>query len=969
DNFDRRGFFTTVSFDERFSTSQIENLTGNDGDVYIGAAFNQEFSLAELLTYDMNACTSKIDIIPSIAVEDFATTFVYTEKHIKSILLPTLGFLKNNILDGHPFNTLSAADQLEVNNLIADSVSWVNILNKNRIARDSAATFKENISFSAGAQLSREYSTENVTEYSFEYNRFVNTEFALGAKIDNESGIWFDSELGIMGKFRFASSVNRGNNTTNTRTIGYVFEDNDIGDFFSVDIKNDTSFNVPSFKLKLGTTSCPQEPGSQARDRASINILPPELTNIPNGEAANFICQITNLSESFETREYGVRVVPTTNPDGMIVTLAGQWIGSGEGTFFLEHNQTANLVLSFDQGPLASTYEDIGVMVYPTCEYPLWQDNGNLTNSDTAWVKRIEWQTICTDVSLHLPDDGWLINQQSNDLLHAAFTGYDVNNELFESLTLQIKKEGEGYADQVTINKDDLVGAFYDVYLDVSNFPDGDYRLRAKAYCGIEGGITYSSEKLGSIDRSSIAPFGIPTPSDGFLREGQEVSVTFDKSINCGLVGSEITLIRDDNQQTIPFTTSCFGNKLIINTSPALIDQPSLDGVLVKAHVGQLQDLAGNVQEYPTDWSFLVNVSPVFWDPEEFYATGYEKLENTFKATLKNTSLLSKPFSLATEDNPSLIEYPEWLTPAVTRGTILSENDYEVTFIVDPDLGPGIYTGPVVAMVDSLPVSMNVTYEQLATPVSWAFNPDAYQYSMTVVAQFSLNSGNSNLSTDTRDLVGAFVNGQIRGITNIVYIPQLDVYRAFLTVYSNNQGGGGAETVSFRYWRALSGVEYSAVETSLFTLDNAVGTVAAPLILHPQGFLQVIPLSKGWNWISLNVSNANMSKEFLFQSILNTPAANVVTIKSKTQTSSYSPQSGWSGAMSNLQLGAGYLVELSNGPDTLRIAGLPSASTVLVPVVGNWNWIGFPRLTSEPVGTVLSNLANAVTGDILKSQT
>ncbi|HXR81163.1 MAG TPA: hypothetical protein VN763_09610, partial [Saprospiraceae bacterium] len=337
--------------------------------------------------------------------------------------------------------------------------------------------------------------------------------------------------------------------------------------------------------------------------------------------------------------------------------------------------------------------------------------------------------------------------------------------------------------------------------------------------------------------------------------------------INCGLVGSEITLIRDDNQQTIPFTTSCFGNKLIINTSPALIDQPSLDGVLVKAHVGQLQDLAGNVQEYPTDWSFLVNVSPVFWDPEEFYATGYEKLENTFKATLKNTSLLSKPFSLATEDNPSLIEYPEWLTPAVTRGTILSENDYEVTFIVDPDLGPGIYTGPVVAMVDSLPVSMNVTYEQLATPVSWAFNPDAYQYSMTVVAQFSLNSGNSNLSTDTRDLVGAFVNGQIRGITNIVYIPQLDVYRAFLTVYSNNQGGGGAETVSFRYWRALSGVEYSALETTLFTLDNAVGTVAAPLILHPQGFLQVIPLSKGWNWISLNVSNANMSKEFLFQSI------------------------------------------------------------------------------------------------------
>jgi hypothetical protein len=969
DNFNRDGIFTTVTFNERFSTSDLENLTGTEGDVYVGAAFNQEFSLAQMLTFDFDSCKGDIDIVPSLAIEDFATTFVYTEKHIKYTLLPTIGFLKNNILDGQPFNTLSPEDQAQVNNLIADSLTWSSILEKNRIARDSSAVFKENISFSTGAPISREYSTETMTTVSYEYNRFVNTEFGLGAKIDNESGIWFDSELGVMGKFRFASSVNEGHDTTVTRTVGYVFDDDDIGDFFSVDVKTDTSFNVPAFKLKLGTTSCPQEPGSQGRDSCTINIFPPEQTNIPSGETANFICQITNLSESFENREYGVRVVATTNPDGMIVTLAGQWIGSGEGTFFLDPNQTATLVLSFDQGPLASTYTDIGIMVYPACEYVLWQDNGTLSNSDTAWIKRIEWQTICTDVSLHLPDDGWLVNQQSNDMLHAAFTGYDINNELLESLTIQIKKEGEGYADFTTVSKNDLVGAFYDVILDMSNFPDGDYRLRAKAYCGVNGGITYSSEKLGTIDRSSIAPFGIPTPSDGFLREGQEVSVTFDKNIDCGLVGSEITLIRDDNQQAIPFTTECFGNKLIITTTPALIDQPSLDGVLVKAHVAQLQDLVGNVQEYPTDWSFLVNVSPVFWDPEDYYATGYEKLQNTFKATLKNTSLLSKPFSLATEDNPSLIEYPEWVTPAVTRGTILSENDYEVTFIVDPGLQPGIYSGPVVAMVDSLPVTMNVTYEQLATPVSWAFNPDAYQYSMTVVAQFSLNSGNVDLSTDTRDLVGAFVNGQIRGITNMVYIPQLGVYRAFLTVYSNNAGGGGAENVTFRYWRALTGVEYSAMESTTFTLDNTVGTVADPFILHPQGFLQVIPLSKGWNWISLNVVNPNMTKEFIFQSILNTPVANVVTIKSKTQTASYSPQSGWSGALSNLQLGAGYLVELSGGPDTLRIAGLPSASTVAVSVVGNWNWIGFPRLVPEPVNNVLSDLTMEVTGDILKSQT
>lgn len=969
DNFDRDGIFTEITFNERFQTPDHENLTGHDGDVYIGAAFNQEFSLAQALTFDIDSCKGDVDIVPSLAVEDFATTFVYTEKHIRNTLMPTIGLIKNNIIDGRPFNTLTLEEQAQVNNLIADSLLWADILNQNRLDRDSLATFKENISFSAGAQISKESSSDSVRMKSYEYNRFVNLEFGLGAKIDNESGIWFDSELGVMGKFRFASSVNEGRDTSFTRTVGYILDDNDIGDFFSVDILEDTSYSVPAFRLKLGTSSCPQEPGTQARDRATIQILPPEITNIPPGEAANFLCQITNESESFETREYGVRVVPTTNPDGMIVTLAGQWIGSGEGTFFLEPNQTKNLVLSFDQGPLASTYENVGVMVYPTCEYPLWQDNGNLTNSDTAWITRIEWQSQCTDIALHLPDDGWLVNQQSNNQIHCAFTGYDANNELFQSMTIQIKKEGEGYVDQITVDKDDIIGPFYDVFLDVTNFPDGNYRLRAKAYCGIDGGITYSSEKLGIIDRSSIAPFGTPTPSDGFLREGQEVSVTFDKLIDCDIDNytHEITLIREDNQMAIPFTTSCFGNKLIINTTPPLIDQLSLEGVMVTARVHMLQDLNGNVQEYPTEWSFLVNVSPVFWDPENLVATGHEGQHNTIQAVMKNTSLLSKPFSLDLTEAPTIIEYPDWLTPTQMHGTILPNHDFVVTFDVSDELPPGIYNGTISAMVDSLPVSMTLTYELLAKPVNWNFNPSAYQYSMTMVAQFSLDGGNTNLSTDTRDIIAAFVNGEIRGLTNIEYLPGLNKYRAFLTIYSNDQGGPNGEKIKFKFWRALTGVEYGALETVTFVLDNTVGTVTTPTILHPEGFFQLIPLNKGWNWISFNVLSNPMSREHVFENLLNSPTGNSLTIKSKTQTSQYSPQSGWNGNLSTLALGPGYLINLSNAPDTLRVVGLPSASTIVVNVASGWNWIGFPRLNPESVDAVLEDLT-PVTGNILKSQ-
>jgi hypothetical protein len=207
----------------------------------------------------------------------------------------------------------------------------------------------------------------------------------------------------------------------------------------------------------------------------------------------------------------------------------------------------------------------------------------------------------------------------------------------------------------------------------------------------------------------------------------------------------------------------------------------------------------------------------------------------------------------------------------------------------------------------------------------------------------------------------------VRGITNIEYLPDLDEYRAFLTIHSNNQGGGGAETVRFRFWHALNGVEYGAVESIAFTLDDTEGTVADPLILHPEGFFQIIPLKQGWNWISLNVQTSDMSREHIFQNILNSPSGNSITIKSKTQTAQYNPGSGWSGNLSLLELGLGYLVHLSNAPDTLRVVGFPSESVINVNVSGNWNWIGFPRLAPEPVNDVLSTLIPGQ-GDILKSQ-
>ncbi|PHK98306.1 hypothetical protein CGL56_11430 [Neolewinella marina] len=966
DNRNRNGLTTTLTFNEKFSTSQLDNLTGEPGDVYIGAALNQEFSDAQHLTFDN--CQIEIKEYPTISSIDFATTFVYTENHIKNSLLPTLGRLRQSILAIQADRELTEEEIYEANNLLRDSISWMNILAKNDAARGEEAVLVENISFSAGAPIYREESFDTVTEVSYEFAEYVNTDFAVGIALELKGGAWNKSKVGVMGSFRWSSTNTTGSRDERTRTVGYVLDDGDIGDFFSVDILRDKNYNVPAFNLKVGTTSCPQEPGTQARDRPEMVIFPPELNDVPRDGLANFVARIANRSESRETREYAVRVVSTTNPDGALIRLGGQIINNSPAHFFIPYNQTVDLNLSVTRGPLSSNYHDIQLMVYPPCEYDLWQDNGNLVNVDTFGFT-VNFTTECSNIALKNIHDGWIVNSNSANLLPLTLSGYDLDNEKFEYVEVQIKKDGEGYHTAMRLEKEELaaIGANYDLQLDMSGYSDGGYQVRAAAFCGVNG-HTYSSEKRGIIDRKSLAPYGIPTPNDGFLRPGQEISVAFDKDIDCNfdLYTPVVTLRRADTDEVIAVTTQCADRRLILQTTPHLTDRDELQGVRINATVNGLRDLNGNVQKYATAWSFLVNVKPVFWDPAPIYASGMEGRSHVVQGVLKNNSNLSKAFSL-NKDDDALIHYPEWLTPQQQRGTLLPNGSYLLHFDVDPELTPGIYRDSIVALVDDKAVITAVTFELLAQTINWSFDPTDYDHDMTVVAQFSLDGTNDLLSTDSRDRIGAFVNGQIRGIAQIEYVEETRTYAAFLRVHSNEDGSGNGEEVTFRFWRALTGAEYGAVETLPFTSDAQRGSAATPFILHPQGQFQVIPLRKGWNWISLNVATDDMSREHLLQSLLNSTSGNDIVVKSMGQTSNYSAGSGWNGNLRQLQLGQGYLLHLSNAPDTLKVVGLPSANPLSVAVKAGWNWIGYPRLFPEPVNQVLNTLPSG-NQDIVKGQ-
>jgi hypothetical protein len=977
ENFDKAGYRSTYSFTETFSTSDDPLFTGYEGDVYVGKALNQLWSVAKVLEFNSSTCTSTVEDKPNLEAGGIATTFIYTEKHIKNVLVPQLEYLAGILgdqADQETNPTRKSELRTESDSFRIDVFNWNQILAKNAQNRDANARYVRNQSFSAGAtyQLVEEYNEEATN--SFEYVDFVDEELRLGVAWEIEgNGLWTEGDAGFAAQFRTSFTKEEGNDTTNTFVVGYELADKDIGDFFSVDILKDTAYNVPAFRIFAGTSSCPQEEGTQARDRANLNVFPPRVDNVPVGGKATFTAQLINESESQETREYQLRVIPQTNPGGAVVTLGGQNISNRPISYFLEaFDANTEADLTVEAGPKAANYSNIGIMMYPPCEYELWENNGNLINGDTFYIT-VNFQSECSNVTLRNPTDNWLVNANNNDLLAVDFTGYDLNNPFLESLTLEYKPDGLGWQEALEVPRDSLNDLIKRKLWDVSGVPDGNYQIRARANCGSGRGFTVSTPLNGIVDRNSFAPFGIPTPSDGFLRLGQVISVQFDKDIDCGFTNIppsygtfEASLLRTDDSTFIPVTVSCRAqeDRLILNPSVNLFNMPDLEGVTLVARVIGIQDPQQNVQKYPVAWAFQVNASPVFWDPDSLVTEGPALSVTSISSTLKNQALLTKAFEIT--------DYPEWLTPSVLSGAILAEGDYEIEFAVDPELPPGIYRDTVIAMVDGWPELLDITYEALAVPPNWSVDPSRYQHSMTVVAVFSLDNTDTNLSRDDRDLIAAVVNGEVRGVANLEYVPLVDKYIAFLQVHSNAQFG---ETVSFRMWHALTGFEYGAVETFTFGTDIMQGRIQSPTILHPSGIFQVIPLDQGWNWVSFNMDAPNWSREKVLESIMSVQAGNQIALLNKAgQLSSFSQASppytylsAWSGNLTQLNNREMFLLYLSDNPDTLRVLGTPVTTPPSIPISSGWNWISYPVATAKPTEEAMASFP-ARNYDIVKGQ-
>ncbi|MBN2354695.1 T9SS type A sorting domain-containing protein [candidate division KSB1 bacterium] len=591
-------FGLTITAMETFDTSGDDVFIGESGDVFVGAALNIIYALTDVLSYvDGDSCKVVKSQAVIIGSDGFATTFMYTDDHIRNVLVPQLNQLRTIYEKAGSDSALIYANQIDV---------WQQTLALNHKQKVSARLI-ENRSFSSGATFESTQEVATKLSAGIEFSVYLEESVAAEAGL-NIAGVGFSG--GVETKWRFDIGTSLSAGITTSRKTGFVLNDDDLGDFFSVDIKADEVYGTPVFSLVSGRSSCPWEPGTQPRDGVDLEIAG-DVTqyDVPPGSPAVFTLLLGNTSQSDETREYHLRVIQGTNPDAAIIKVGGMLV-AGHLSYYIDPGARQEATLTVERGPRAYDYENIQIMLYPPCQYAMWQKNRPIMIADTVAIS-VYFESTCSDVVLKLPENNWLVDQLGGNNLDFMISDYDLNNQNLQSIKLQYRPSGGNWTTTFIKQKAQISTATIESSWDISNLSNDRYELRAAAEC--TEGVDYSNISAGIIDRNSLLVVGTE-PADGVLHSGDEICVHFSDTIDTSTVAGNITLETVEEATVLDISVTCSDNTLIIHTEKSLTEYA---GKYLTATVCGLKSMSECVQRKTASWTFMVSedYTPVVADP------------------------------------------------------------------------------------------------------------------------------------------------------------------------------------------------------------------------------------------------------------------------------------------------------------------------------------------------------------------
>ena len=609
-------FVETTTLNKTWSTSFNPEQTGADSDVFIGNSRNFEFgesAFLELLPVDVcllegvncyGAAHNGYKLGKRegfyLVPDGYATTFIYTQTHIRDILIPSIKNLRNNVIinnaaytsnltsdhsnygknnddpvwgdmattDNHPISddldntgpSYTFDPMIQTPNFPQDSIRWYNqqiriweeALQKNEkekvdLISDPSADI-ENFSLSTGTSFSRQVTSSNSKAGK------VTFELALTLGIKNVTTAMVAGS-GVQVEQLFSNTTNTGYGfeevEENTTTYNVTLKDEDKYNFMTIDLyEAPDSKDGPIFFLRGGQTSCPYEaeavtsyyePGTRI-STATLSADRPGISVTPSRLAGipageSAPFNIT-LTNGFEdTQIYLLGIKSISNPNGAVLKLNGL---NPHRSIMLEGGESAVQQLTVERGAIEYLYEDIVVRFASECDENVLEE--------VSISVEFEPET-CSIASFISPTNGFIVNNNSQNVQTIVLTSYNLQNPELQKIDLEYKSMRD--ADWVVIeslyppvNSEDRVEDR--VYLSSStSFTTYEWDVEAfldgnydlRAVVYCTTGAFYAtSEVRGVFDRVTPRIFGTPSPADGILSAEDEISVRFNEPIDASLI-------------------------------------------------------------------------------------------------------------------------------------------------------------------------------------------------------------------------------------------------------------------------------------------------------------------------------------------------------------------------------------------------------------------------------------------------
>lgn len=476
-------------------------------------------------------------------------------------------------------------------------------------------TFFENISFDAGlGGLTKSFQTDRLTSSTLSYQ----------IELDASVGLSLGASFNKTG-FEMVSQTNSGSQSANSSgesisantNISYTLKDSDEGNLFSVDVINAFDGNGPIFITKGGESSCPYEGPDltlfynpvhpNVKDTAGVIVNLPENQRVPlsvatipleipeisvqaadvsgifDGRNAEFILKLRNTSTVNKSAIFKLRVDQSSNPDNAAINIEpnGTLITIPAGVT-VSYTMTLKKVKQdqFD-------YKKIRIILESSCD---------ATAVDEIFLSA-SFIPACSPVGILAPSNNWLLNRNTafdstaTKPVYIKLGDYNTGFASLQKISLEYRLKGTPnwiglrtyYRTQDDFNiakarGEDKIEVIAGVELNFAwdiaalGLANGNYELRARTSCNNQ--TSFESEIIeGKVDLTAPVLFGTPTPKNGILNLGDDITLRFSEPIKTNATVTQFEFLVQQNQLPVMHEVSLAFNGA---NNKASIEKPAV---------------------------------------------------------------------------------------------------------------------------------------------------------------------------------------------------------------------------------------------------------------------------------------------------------------------------------------------------------------------------------------------------------